>query len=66
MRTKSRVTGCRRGCLAGHTVLELLAVLGIPPERVAVEFNRESLRREQGARPRATTASSLKSLTLSA
>lgn len=40
------VNGERRSVPAGQTILELLASLGIPPERVAIEFNREILRRE--------------------
>lgn len=40
------INGERRSVPAGQTILELLASLGIPPERVAIEFNREILRRE--------------------
>jgi thiazole synthase len=40
------VNGEPRTVPAGQTVLGLLESLGIPPERVAVEFNRQILRRE--------------------
>jgi len=41
------VNGERRSVPAGQTVLELLENFRIPPERVAIEFNGEILRRER-------------------
>jgi|YNPMSStandDraft_1061717.scaffolds.fasta_scaffold28477_2 thiamine biosynthesis protein ThiS len=41
------VNGERRAVPAGQTVLGLLESFGISPERVAVEFNGEILRRER-------------------
>lgn len=46
------INGERRQAPAGATVLELLRELEIDPARVAIEFNREILRREHWATTR--------------
>jgi thiamine biosynthesis protein ThiS len=40
------VNGKAREVPAGHSVADLLAELGLDPRAVAVEYNREILRRE--------------------
>lgn len=51
-RVEVMINGERRQVPAGATILELLAELEINPERVAIEFNREILRRENWATTR--------------
>jgi len=49
------VNGKARQVVEGSTLLQLLTELGVPPERVVIEQNRQILRREQfaGARVQA-------------
>jgi len=48
------VNGNARGIKQGSSVLELLGELGLEPERVAVELDREILKRELWAETRLT------------